>query len=47
MLQFKQHIASTVNIAAEIQRIIYSGRVLSDEAKLTDLGEKLNRFIVR
>lgn len=39
MEQFKAHIAETVNIPAETQRIIYCGRVLQDNSKLADYGE--------
>lgn len=37
--QFKTKIADTVNIPAETQRIIYCGRVLEDDVKLSDYGE--------
>lgn len=39
MKELKEHIASDVGTQAETQRLIYCGRVLQDDKKLSEYGE--------
>ncbi len=41
MKQFKEHIASAVEIPVDKQRLIYQGKVLQDERTLTEYSESL------
>lgn len=39
--QFKEHIASTVEVPVDTQRLIYQGRVLQGDRPLTEYSESI------
>jgi len=39
VLELKEHIAGQVKVAVIQQRLIFCGRVLSNETKLADIGK--------